>query len=29
MKDIGNLFKLKKENTAMKNRIIRDIRILF
>ena len=29
MKDIRNLFRLKKENTAMKNRIIRNIRILF
>ena len=26
VKDIGNLFKLKKENIAIKNRLIRDIR---
>ena len=29
IKSIKNLFKLKKENEAIKNRIIRDIRTLF
>ena len=29
IKSIGNLFKLKKENEAIKDRIIRDIRTLF
>ena len=28
-KDIQNLFRLKKENEAIQNRIIRDIRKLF